>query len=237
MPEYEAWKDSIGGNTKGWTIKYYKVSNMLLALNLAFWVFNPWKLPVIQGLGTSTPKEAKAYFAALDQHRKKFVWSGEADGDHIDLAFSKKKIEARKQWLRGFEVWHSAFCALGFSIFTNWLGPDYLFFQPGTFLDQSKALINYTEFVNKELILFSLADNMRSIPSVMDGFKPGQRKILFSCFKRKLKQDVKVRNLKELSLWKKGRFFSFIYRSFLFRWLNWLVMSQNTLPTTTEKLL
>ena len=65
--------------------------------------------------------------------------------------------------------------------------------QPGTFLDQSAASISYSDFVNKELILFSLADNMRSIPSVMDGLKPGQRKILFACFKRKLKADVKVR--------------------------------------------
>lgn len=26
MPEYEAWKESLGGSTKGWTIKYYKVT-------------------------------------------------------------------------------------------------------------------------------------------------------------------------------------------------------------------
>lgn len=25
MPEYEAWKDSLGGNASGWSIKYYKV--------------------------------------------------------------------------------------------------------------------------------------------------------------------------------------------------------------------
>merc|ERR1719473_1327224 len=33
---------------------------------------------------------------------------------------------------------------------------------------------------------------MRSIPSVVDGFKPGQRKVMFSAFKKKLKSDVKV---------------------------------------------
>ena len=46
--------------------------------------------------------------------------------------------------------------------------------------------------MNKELILFSMADNIRSIPSLIDGFKPSQRKVLFSCFKRKLKKDIKV---------------------------------------------
>lgn len=49
-----------------------------------------------------------------------------------------------------------------------------------------------SDFINKELILFSMADNIRSIPSVVDGFKPGQRKVLFACFKRKLKAEIKV---------------------------------------------
>merc|ERR1719337_138573 len=36
---------------------------------------------------------------------------------------------------------------------------------------------------------------MRSIPSMVDGFKPSQRKVMFSCFKRKLKSDIKVAQL------------------------------------------
>lgn len=44
----------------------------------------------------------------------------------------------------------------------------------------------------QELILFSRADLERSIPSMVDGLKPGQRKIMFSCFKRNLKDDIKV---------------------------------------------
>ena len=46
---------------------------------------------------------------------------------------------------------------------------------------------------SQELILFSRADLERSIPSVVDGLKPGQRKILYCCFKRNLKKDIKVR--------------------------------------------
>ena len=45
----------------------------------------------------------------------------------------------------------------------------------------------------QELILFSRADLERSIPSMVDGFKPGQRKIMFACFKRNLKKDIKAR--------------------------------------------
>lgn len=40
-----------------------------------------------------------------------------------------------------------------------------------------------------------MADNMRSIPSVIDGFKPGQRKVMYGCFKRNLKGEIKVAQL------------------------------------------
>lgn len=65
--------------------------------------------------------------------------------------------------------------------------------QPGTYMDHDVDEISYTDFVNRELILFSMADNIRSIPSVADGFKPGQRKVIWGTFKRKLKDEIKVR--------------------------------------------
>lgn len=64
--------------------------------------------------------------------------------------------------------------------------------QPGTHLDQKEKYIKYSDFVNKELILFSLADLQRSIPSMVDGLKPGQRKILFCSFKRNFIKEAKV---------------------------------------------
>ena len=67
--------------------------------------------------------------------------------------------------------------------------------QPGTYLDHNVSSLSISDFVNKELILFSMADNIRSIPSMVDGFKPGQRKVLFGCFKRKLKREIKVAQL------------------------------------------
>jgi DNA topoisomerase-2 len=56
-----------------------------------------------------------------------------------------------------------------------------------TFVDHSIKTLRYKDFINQELVLFSVADCARSIPSLCDGMKPGQRKILFSCFKRKLR--------------------------------------------------
>ncbi|KAF8750223.1 hypothetical protein HU200_012478 [Digitaria exilis] len=142
MPEYEDWKRNLGASARSWSIKYYK------------------------GLGTSTAKEGQAYFTDIDKHKKDFVWVDDQDGNEIELAFSKKRIADRKQWL------------------TN--------FQPGTHLDQHETRVKYRDFINKELILFSLADLQRSIPSMVDGLKPGQRKILFCSFKRNFVKEAKV---------------------------------------------
>jgi DNA topoisomerase-2 len=105
----------------------------------------------------------------MDANTKAFHWTGEEDGELIDMAFSKKKVEDRKRWLRAF--------------------------KPGTFLDHSVRRVRYEDFINKELILFSVADLQRSIPNVMDGLKPSQRKVLFACFKRRLRTDIKVAQL------------------------------------------
>lgn len=128
-----------------------------------------WKIKYYKGLGTSTSKDAKQYFSDLGKHVKRFDLCSEADRGLIDLAFNKKKADMRKGWLAEFTA--------------------------GTFLDQSKTIIGISDFINKELILFSMADNIRSIPSVIDGFKPGQRKVIFSCFKRNLKAEIKVAQL------------------------------------------
>eukprot|EP00828_Plagiopyla_frontata_P035759 TRINITY_DN47367_c0_g1_i2.p2 TRINITY_DN47367_c0_g1~~TRINITY_DN47367_c0_g1_i2.p2 ORF type:complete len:190 (-),score=24.39 TRINITY_DN47367_c0_g1_i2:586-1155(-) len=45
------------------------------------------------------------------------------------------------------------------------------------------------------MIVFSVSDNLRSIPCICDGFKPGQRKILYSCFLKRLKSEIKVAQL------------------------------------------
>ncbi|KAM9916782.1 hypothetical protein OXX80_013485, partial [Metschnikowia pulcherrima] len=138
------WRDTEGKNVR-WSHKYYK------------------------GLGTSTDAEAKEYFSRLDRHLKEFHALQEQDPGYIDLVFSKKKADDRKEWLQGF--------------------------QPGTHLDSEMKVIPISNFINEELILFSMADNIRSIPSVLDGFKPGQRKVLFGCFKRNLVNEMKVAQL------------------------------------------
>ncbi|KAM0750402.1 type II DNA topoisomerase [Meredithblackwellia eburnea MCA 4105] len=128
-----------------------------------------WHIKYFKGLGTSTAADAKKYFGNMRQHRLPFKVSTDEDRALIDMAFNKKKADNRKEWLRGF--------------------------IPGTFMNHDVEEVPIEDFINKELILFSMADNIRSIPSVVDGFKPGQRKVLFGCFKRNLKSEIKVGQL------------------------------------------
>jgi DNA topoisomerase-2 len=127
-----------------------------------------YRIKYYKGLGTSTSAEAKEYFSHLNTHQVAFQWDVQAD-DMVDMAFAKKRVEDRKLWLLGME--------------------------PGTHIDYGRDSVTYNEFINQELILFSHADNERSIPHFMDGFKPSQRKVLFACFKRNLKQEIKVAQL------------------------------------------
>ncbi|XP_075149508.1 DNA topoisomerase 2 [Haematobia irritans] len=156
LPEFEEWKnDTPNHNT--YNIKYYK------------------------GLGTSTSKEAKEYFQDMERHRILFKYDGSKDDDSIVMAFSKKHIESRKEWLTAHMDEVKRRKTLGL--------PERYLYAKGT-----KA-VTYADFVNLELILFSNADNVRSIPCLVDGFKPGQRKVMFTCFKRNDKREVKVAQL------------------------------------------
>ncbi|KAI1902419.1 hypothetical protein AGOR_G00044570 [Albula goreensis] len=156
IPEFEEWKKQTE-NFKTWHIKYYK------------------------GLGTSTSKEAKEYFADMEKHRIMFRYTGTEDDAAITLAFSKKKTDDRKEWLTNFMEDRRQRRMHGL---------------PEQFLYGTQARhLSYNDFINKELILFSNSDNERSIPSLVDGLKPGQRKVLFTCMKRNDKREVKVAQL------------------------------------------
>ncbi|MDP2436240.1 MAG: DNA gyrase subunit A, partial [archaeon] len=128
-----------------------------------------WSVKYYKGLGTSTSAEGKDYFSNLDRHQRSFRWT-EGDDALIQLVFAKSQADARKAWIDRF-------------------------YSSDLFLDATTSYLTYRDFINRELILFSHADNVRSIPSVVDGLKPGQRKALFACFKRNLKQELKVAQL------------------------------------------
>lgn len=88
------------------------------------------------------------------------------------MVFEKSRAQDRKDWLNDFDesrAQHQDTC--------------------------SEKGVTFEEFINNEMIHFSNSDNVRSIPSVVDGLKPSQRKVLYACFKRNLKNEVKVAQL------------------------------------------
>eukprot|EP01104_Vermistella_antarctica_P003959 TRINITY_DN1436_c0_g1_i2.p1 TRINITY_DN1436_c0_g1~~TRINITY_DN1436_c0_g1_i2.p1 ORF type:complete len:1331 (+),score=257.60 TRINITY_DN1436_c0_g1_i2:141-4133(+) len=171
LKEYEDWKTTLPAEeAKQWTTKYYK------------------------GLGTSTSVEARVYFSNLGTHRVPFLWQSpdrpgraatppvpallstanlsEVDSV-VELAFGKYETEARKRWLQLYDGANTI---------------DYS--------DSSRSAgVSLNDFFNCEMILFSIANNVRAIPSMIDGLKPGQRKIMHACLQRKPLTETKVSQL------------------------------------------
>jgi len=137
--EYDSWKSGEDVDPSKWNIKYYK------------------------GLGTSTSKEFKEYFA-----KKKIVnfKSTEKCRESIDMVFNKKRANDRKEWLSNYDR--------------------------NAYLNTSKTDVTYEEFIYNDMIHFSKYDNDRSIPNICDGLKISLRKILYSAFKKNLKTEIKV---------------------------------------------
>jgi len=124
-----------------------------------------------KGLGTSTSKDAKDYFRSIGQLTVGFDSDDNTD-KAILLAFDKTKADDRKVWLQEKAKNLEATPTYG-----------------------SIKSLTIDQFIQTDLVNFSLADNVRSIPHLMDGLKPSQRKVMFACFKRNLQQEMKVAQL------------------------------------------
>ena len=125
-----------------------------------------WKIKYLKGLGSSTSKEFKEYFA---NNKNVNFEHTENSCDNMDKIFNKKRTEERKAWLRKYNKMN--------------------------YLNTSLERITYDDFIDTELIHFSIYDCERNIPHIMDGLKTSQRKIMWCCFRRHLVSDIKVAQL------------------------------------------
>ena len=136
-----------------------------------------WDIKYYKGLGTYEPSEAKALCSHM--RLSNFAWTEDkveyksetrnATAHQFELVFAKKFEDERKSWLNdGHEP------------------------NPFAVTQGSNGTITYLGFLNNHQKLFSQADNVRSIPSMMDGLKPSQRKVLFCAMKRNLFKGIKV---------------------------------------------
>src|SRR5210317_225701 len=132
-----------------------------------------WKIKYYKGLGTSTSAEAREYFKKIQDLTVKFDMDIMTDKS-IVLAFDKKKADDRKSWL----------------LESTAKDPKELEVPYG-----SVKNLSITNFVRKDLVNFSLADLKRSIAHMADGLKPSQRKVMYACFHKNLKDEMKVAQL------------------------------------------
>jgi DNA topoisomerase-2 len=154
-------------NSKKEVIEFYNMSDYEKWSETTNAKNGGWKIKYYKGLGTSDDKEAKEYFKNMK--KVTYIYDDKAD-EVIDLAFNKKRADDRKLWLQNYDK--------------------------DNVLDYSKLNVDYKSFVDKDLIHFSNRDLQRSINHICDGLKESTRKIIYSCFKKKLyTNEIKVAQL------------------------------------------
>jgi len=128
-----------------------------------------FKHQYFKGLGTSTDSEIKDCFG---KRLLKLTYDAKDDDEALKKAFQKDLADTRKQWIKDGKPEEAEF------VFENYE-------------------INYpiSKYINNQLIEYSLEDCQRSLPNVIDGFKESQRKILYACFLKKIKDKIKVAQL------------------------------------------
>lgn len=151
--------------------------------------YNKWKsstgisgyqIRYFKGLGTSNKTDAQDTFKRIDELRMNYYYKDENCDESILLAFDKDKnvkitedvikcSDKRKKWLSKYDK--------------------------NSYIDVKENKISYDDLINKELIHFSIYDNLRSIPSLCDGLKPSQRKILCYMLQKNITKVIKVAQL------------------------------------------
>lgn len=129
---------------------------------------NDYKIKYYKGLGTSNDEEAKEYFTNMHIIHYLSDEAKESVNQCFNLLFDKKMSNERKEWIEKYDP------------------------QASIQIKNLNEYVTFPDFKNNEFRHFSVSDLRRSIPSMVDGLKPSQRKIMFSAFKRNLVSETKV---------------------------------------------
>lgn len=137
-----------------------------------------WTVKYYKGLGTSSSKEAQQQFTDIEEKLIHYYRSEDnEDGENpCDIAIVKAfafgcdKSDVRKEWLNSY--------------------------NPDNYIDNTVRRVTFADFINKELLPFAVYNSSRSIPNIMDGFKPSLRKVYYGSVKKNIyKTQIKVAQL------------------------------------------
>lgn len=121
-----------------------------------------------KGLATSKDKDVKAD-ARLYDHMFVTLTANESSVNTLLEVFDRKKANTRKDWMT------ERFYNLAEPF------PEELQYNAGFLTGfPLNKIVTIDDFINHDHIQYSVADNVRSIPALMDGFKDVQRKFFYS---------------------------------------------------------
>jgi DNA topoisomerase-2 len=166
--DYHKWKETV--NPSSFQIKYFK------------------------GLGTSKKEDAKDTFNRLTELKIDYYYKDKKCDDSILLAFDKdknNKTKIKKNDEEDDESTASETILKCTDRRKEWLSN----YNKDIYINVKTNKISYQDLINKELIHFSIYDNLRSIPSICDGLKPSQRKIMYYMLKKNINKPIKVAQL------------------------------------------
>lgn len=126
----------------------------------------------LKGLGSSNNSDVKSSFG---KKMIEFIKDEKTD-DMMDKCFLSKCSDRRKQWIAEYDPVKNNL-KLG---------------------KQATEKVSISEYLDKELIIFSVDDCRRSIASVVDGLKESQRKLLYSVFLKNLSYHGKSLKVAQL---------------------------------------
>lgn len=127
-----------------------------------------------KGLGTSSELECVSYFNDILNLMITYKYDNRKDSDDnkaISLFFDEKQENNRKEMVIST---------------TKKISNDEIQF------DSNANSFTICDFLMNQMSLFSVEDTQRSLPSIMDGFKPSQRKIVHGLLEDNVYKEVKV---------------------------------------------
>jgi DNA topoisomerase-2 len=157
--------------------------------------FNSYQIRYFKGLGTSKKEDAKDTFKRLEELKVDYYHKDKKCDESILLAFDKDKNV--KSTIKKTKQGDTESSCSNVEVIKcsdkrkNWLSN----YDKNIYLDVKENRVSYQDLINKELIHFSIYDNLRSIPSLCDGLKPSQRKILYYMLSKNKKDLIKVAQL------------------------------------------
>jgi len=162
--------------------------------------YNKWKdvndisnyqIRYFKGLGTSKKEDAQDTFRRMEELKIDYFYNDKTCDESIELAFEKDKNTEKNKSNDQDEETDGKEILKCSDKRKRWLSQ----YDKNSYIDAKQKRVSYKDLVHKQLVHFSIYDNLRSIPSICDGLKPSQRKILHYMLKKNITKVIKVAQL------------------------------------------